>query len=165
MSGLWVRVELRANAFLRGPLRTLYFLIELVLPIWDLSIHHTRHFLKTQHRQDSSCLIQNIHTGDICASLSLPSFVTMKGNKHFYSALSWLILDISFRARWIMPWMCQFPCGAKARLDNQFVCSDESHVAGTDRFVLWSGWMWAVCGSKSYIILWRVLCSCASVDP
>lgn len=74
------------NSFLRGPLRTLYFIIELVLPIWDLGIHHTKHFLKIQHRQDSSCLIQNIHAGDICASLSLPSFVAMKGNRHFYSA-------------------------------------------------------------------------------
>lgn len=41
-----------------------------------------------------------------------------------------------------MPWMCQFPRGAKARLDNQFVCSDESHVAEADGFVLWSGWTW-----------------------
>lgn len=99
-----------------------------------------------------------------CASLSLSSFVAMKGNRHFYSVLSWLILDISFRARWIMPWMCQFPRGAKARLDNQFVCSDESHVAEADRFVLWSGWMWAACASKPYIIPWRALCLSGSLE-
>lgn len=134
-SGLWVRLELSVDAFVRGPLRTLYFLTELVLPIWDLSIHHMRH-LRIQHRQDLSCLIQNIHAGDIWALLSLPSFVTVKRNRHFYSTLSWPISDISFRARWIMPWMCQFPCGAKTRLDNQFICSDESHVAGADRLLL-----------------------------
>lgn len=77
----------------------------------------------------------------------------MKGSRHFYSVLSWLVLDISFRARWIMPWMCQFPRGAKARRDNQFVCSDGSHVAGADRFVLWFGWIWAVCSSVQNLSL------------
>lgn len=122
----------------------------------EIRVSITRGILKkkTEHRQDSSCLIQDIHTGDICSLLSLLSLVTMKRNRHFYSTLIWPILDISFRARWIMPWTCQFLWGAKARLDNQFICLAESHVAGTDRLVLWSGWSWT--GPKSDIILWRV---------